>query len=958
MATINISNSLLHSTNTYCLSAGTCGSHILMHTDHVCIPTLCTGSTANFNDLVVAGDLTVHGSCTLLNTTVCTTSAMSICNQGTGPALTVTQCGSQPVALFVDQECGNALCIGDNGVATFSKKVNIHDSNATPGVRLSVGRNDNEDIQFCVNDTNNCITAKQDESGTDHAFHLDRRFTTTTCRDDFHISRCGTPQVTVDICGRVGIGTSPSGPFALEIHSDISDSPLRVGSPGVWSGINFCDCQGAENIFFRGLTCTWSFGGGGSSVSGKRIHVDGGATIGANYDGCTTPTNGLLVEGSVVTGSSMRFCGSIIKTGTCGPGRQVCLLSCSTGSTGLEMYDSAGSFKWSMYGTGSDFGFLTAQWGSWGLRYNCSDQRLYLNNNTTYYLAPNSTSYLNHIITAGNTCVDSNIYLRNYGCGVYFNRGSGSDYSNYIKAGCYPSQGYSAGSNYWLEYGTKGGHHFVVNTDSGPGSSENNFDDFTIWQGCVDGDRLFSVSNVGNTCVEGSLCIASASTSGGNLKFTGAANPYICASSYIIMPGGLYVSGGTAYFSNATMHRGGLCRDNATYLQISGGTGCDTYFPGQVGIGTTDPGVKLHIRTATGSDTPGDSNSHIMFDVADDGGPAWGIRLGDTGDDGDFNIDRRNGGSWSNVISLDRTTGKTYIKADAYITSSTNSWDGGLQMLSQDGTDLYCIHPDNNGYMYVNKNWCFNDGDIKFGKSNPYICASSYIYMPGGLYVNGGLLYVAGQTRARGGICNDTATYLDIYGGTCGHTYFSGQVGIGTTDPGSCKLQVQGESKIVGKLHVTSSINLCNTNLCNANHITINDPGVGEGLSWNSTTGGWMIDVSPLNRSNADGNLNLYNSSSNNIALWRPQLWVYDASNYATGTANSDGSLTITSTNTGDTIFSVEGSNGALFSVVDDLSDSLMSVNDAAGLPVLEVFADSSVCAGRYGCSDFYIARW
>tara|TARA_B100001939_G_scaffold140057_2_gene121267 strand:- start:5507 stop:7123 length:1617 start_codon:yes stop_codon:yes gene_type:complete len=33
-----------------------------------------------------------------------------------------------------------------------------------------------------------------------------------------------------------------------------------------------------------------------------------------------------------------------------------------------------------------------------------------------------------------------------------------------------------------------------------------------------------------------------------------------------------------------------------------------------------------------------------------------------------------------------------------------------------------------------------------------------------------------------------------------------------------------------------------------------------------------------------------------------------------------------------------------------------MSVNDAAGLPVLEVNADNSVCAGRYGCSDFYIS--
>jgi hypothetical protein len=44
-----------------------------------------------------------------------------------------------------------------------------------------------------------------------------------------------------------------------------------------------------------------------------------------------------------------------------------------------------------------------------------------------------------------------------------------------------------------------------------------------------------------------------------------------------------------------------------------------------------------------------------------------------------------------------------------------------------------------------------------------------------------------------------------------------------------------------------------------------------------------------------------------------------------------------------------------LFSVVDDLSDSLMSVNNSAGLPVLEVFADDRVVAGQYGSGDFVL---
>jgi len=43
--------------------------------------------------------------------------------------------------------------------------------------------------------------------------------------------------------------------------------------------------------------------------------------------------------------------------------------------------------------------------------------------------------------------------------------------------------------------------------------------------------------------------------------------------------------------------------------------------------------------------------------------------------------------------------------------------------------------------------------------------------------------------------------------------------------------------------------------------------------------------------------------------------------------------------------------------VVDDLSDSLMSVNNSAGLPVLEVFADDRIVAGQYGQNDFVVVN-
>jgi len=75
-------------------------------------------------------------------------------------------------------------------------------------------------------------------------------------------------------------------------------------------------------------------------------------------------------------------------------------------------------------------------------------------------------------------------------------------------------------------------------------------------------------------------------------------------------------------------------------------------------------------------------------------------------------------------------------------------------------------------------------------------------------------------------------------------------------------------------------------------------------------------------------------------------------------TQEASGSLTMLgSGSTGRTdIFTVNGNNGTLFSVSDDLSNSLFSVNTIAGLPVIEAFADNSVVMGAYGQNVFVIS--
>ena len=76
-----------------------------------------------------------------------------------------------------------------------------------------------------------------------------------------------------------------------------------------------------------------------------------------------------------------------------------------------------------------------------------------------------------------------------------------------------------------MEYRARGGHHFILNTDGGVGAGLASMDDFVVWQGAIDGNKLLEVSNIGNLWIAGSLTEASSlklkenvETSEGNLE--------------------------------------------------------------------------------------------------------------------------------------------------------------------------------------------------------------------------------------------------------------------------------------------------------------------------------------------------------------------------------------------------------------------------------------------------------
>ena len=80
------------------------------------------------NDTTVMGNLSVHGDLIYIDTAVTVTSALSVVNSGTGPALFVAQEGSEPIAHFVDRN-GDDVVIDDDGavgIGTYSPQSKLH----------------------------------------------------------------------------------------------------------------------------------------------------------------------------------------------------------------------------------------------------------------------------------------------------------------------------------------------------------------------------------------------------------------------------------------------------------------------------------------------------------------------------------------------------------------------------------------------------------------------------------------------------------------------------------------------------------------------------------------------------------------------------------------------------------------------------------------------------------------
>jgi len=172
----------------------------------------------------------------------------------------------------------------------------------------------NPSIRYQVSTlVHNNVSSTQPNGGV-VAYHNDQPSSTPPT------NRTTTELTANNITARKGqlIQTADNGNYSAIFESN-SDSQIRLKAPSSsWAGINFMDDTGSENIFYRGSSATFSIGGGGSTTTGKKLHIDGATTIGENFDYEAIPAdvanglkglrNGLAVEGRTRVGyTAYRF---------------------------------------------------------------------------------------------------------------------------------------------------------------------------------------------------------------------------------------------------------------------------------------------------------------------------------------------------------------------------------------------------------------------------------------------------------------------------------------------------------------------------------------------------------------------------------------------------------------------------------------------------------------------------